>query len=315
MNNAYNIDRIDFSNIKTYPIKERENKASLDKMANPLPKGATTSEFIKSLPDYLKAKDIIELAKRTAKAKKHQKAVILGMGAHPIKVGLSDLIIDLIKKGVITAIAMNGAGVIHDFETAFIGATSEDVAEGLSDGSFGMAYETGHYIHKAIQSREGFGYSVGKAIDQAKLNYKNHSILWNAYKTNIPVCVTVAIGNDIIHQHPEADGANIGYNSYEDFKILSSILPGLNGGGVFINLGSAVLIPETFLKSLTVARNVSGKVEGFTTANFDMIQHYRPNTNIVKRPTAGSGTGYSITGHHEIMFPLLCTMIKEFIDE
>ncbi len=311
MNKDYDIDRIDFNKIKTYPIKERQNKATLSKMAKPTEKGISLHGFVESLPEYLKASDLIEVADRIAEAHRQKKGVILGMGAHPIKVGLSTLIINLIDRGILTGLLLNGAGVIHDFETAYQGATSEDVAEGLKDGSFGMADETGAFIHKAIKRREGFGYSVGKAIDEEDLKHKRYSILWNAYRKRVPVCVSVAIGNDIIHQHPSMNGDDVGYNSYEDFQLFTSLLPMLNGGGVFINLGSAVIVPETFLKALTVARNVKGEVDGFYTANFDMIQHYRPRVNVVSRPTMSSGKGYSITGHHEIMFPLLYAMVVD----
>jgi deoxyhypusine synthase len=311
MNKDYDIDRINFDKIKTYPIKERQNKATMGKMAKPTEKGISLHDFVESLPDYLKAIDLIEVADRIAKAHQQSQGVILGMGAHPIKVGLGPLIIDLLDRGILTGVLLNGAGVIHDFEMAYQGGTSEDVAEGLKDGSFGMADETGAFIHKALKRREGFGYSVGKAIDEHDLKHKRYSILWNAYRKRIPVCVSVAIGNDIIHQHPSMSGDDVGYNSYEDFQLFASLLPTLNDGGVFINLGSAVIVPETFLKALTVARNVKGKVDGFYTANFDMIQHYRPRVNVVSRPTMSSGKGYSITGHHEIMFPLLYAMVMD----
>ncbi len=311
MNKTYNIDRIDFDDIKTYPIENRQNKASFDKDAVPFESGGSLKTFAESLPKYLKSLELVELSDVVVKARHNGKGFILGMGAHPIKVGLGSLIIDLMSKNIITALLINGACVIHDFEMAYQGATSEDVLEGLKDGSFGMVEETGRFIHNAIKLREGFGYSVGKAIDDNNLKYKEHSILWNAYRNNIPICVSVAIGTDIIHQHPMARGEDIGYNSHEDFKIFSSIVPTLSGGGVFLNLGSAVIIPETFLKAFTVAQNVKGPISGFYTANFDMVQHYRPRVNVVTRPSAVSGTGkgFSITGHHEIMFPLLCAMI------
>ncbi len=313
MNKDYNIDRIDFKKIKTYPINQRQNIASLDKMAKPAGKGISFHDFINTLPDYLKARDLIEIADKIVAARRRNKGFILGMGAHPIKVGLGPLIIELIKKGIITGILQNGACVIHDFELAYQGETSEDVSIGLKDGSFGMAQETGEFIHKALKYREGFGYSVGKAIDEHNLTYKKFSILWNSYQENVPLCVSVAIGNDIIHQHPSMDGEDVGYNSYEDFQIFTSIIPSLNDGGVFINLGSFAVVPECFLKALTIARNVKGEIEGFYTANIDMVQHYRPNLNVVSRPTMSSGKGYSITGHFEIMFPLLYAMIIDRI--
>lgn len=309
--NYYNVKKMDIGTAKTYTITKRDNKADTHKMAKVLDKGSTIKDFIYSLPRYLKANDLIDVAKHIDNARNRHRAVILGMGAHPIKVGLSPLIIDLINRGVITALLFNGACVIHDFETAYQGATSEDVVRGLEDGSFGMADETASFIHKALELRKGYGYSVGRAIDEHNLKYKEQSILWNAYQKHVPICVTVAVGNDIIHQHPNTSGDNTGYNSYEDFKLFASVLPSLNDGGVFINLGSAVMIPETFLKALNLARNIMGQVKDFYTVNFDMIQHYRPNVNVVSRPTWSSGKGYSITGHHELMFPLLCSFITE----
>jgi len=311
VNNDYKIERLDFSKIRTYPINQRENKADISKMAKPLQKNITLNDFINSLPQYLKANDLVEIAQHILSARKHNKGVILGMGAHPIKTGLSTLIIDLIKRNILTGVVLNGAGVIHDFEIAYQGATSEDVAKGIEDGSFGMVDETGTFIHNALMKRGGYGYSVGKAIDECDLKYKEYSILWNAYKRLVPVCVSVAIGNDIIHQHPKMNGDDVGFNSYEDFQILTSLIPLLDNGGVFINLGSAVIIPETFLKALATARNIKGSISGFYTVNMDMIQHYRPIVNVVSRPTLSSGKGYTITGHNEIMFPLLYAMIVD----
>ena len=233
------------------------------------------------------------------------------MGAHPIKCGLSPLIIELIKKKIITGIAWNGACMIHDTEVALIGETSEDVANGLEDGTFGMIYETGDFIHKVMSKRMGIGNQIGKAVIEENLDYSDYSISANAYQSNIPLTVHVAIGTDIVHQHPKANGSDIGENSMKDFKILANNLKDLNDGGVFLNLGSHVIIPEVFLKALTIVRNLGNTVENFYTANMDMIQHYRPSYNILSRPTLKSGKSYSFTGHHEIMFPLLCACILE----
>jgi len=238
------------------------------------------------------------------------------LGAHVIKCGLSPIVIDLINRGIIDCIALNGAGIIHDFEIAFQGKTSEDVERAIRDGSFGMAQETAGFINDAIKagikSDLGVGKSMGKAIDQDnRLPYKNLSILHTAYKKGITVSVHVAIGTDIVHQHLSCNGAAVGQASLKDFHNFIAEVSKLGDGGVLINFGSAVILPEVFLKALTVARNLGYKVKNFTTANFDMIYHYRPEQNIVRRPTQDSGKGYYIIGHHEIMLPLLASAIIE----
>jgi len=302
--------------VKTYSLKERKSKVSLSIFAVPPAKADMFKTFIDKLPDILAVNDFRAVVKAIVKSRKNNRHVILGMGAHPIKVGLSPIIIDLMQKGIITAVATNGACIIHDFEISFIGHTSEDVKKELCRGTFGMARETGRYLNKAIKEgiRKGYGIgrSVGEMIHRSKFRVKEKSIFANAYKLGIPATVHVAIGTDIIHMHPEADGSAIGEGSFKDFKLFTSLVSDLEGG-VFINLGSAVIMPEVFLKALTIARNLGNKVENITTVNMDFIQHYRPIENVLRRPTARKGSAYALTGHHEIMFPLLAAAITEEI--
>jgi hypothetical protein len=282
-----------------------------------MPKNATFRQFIDSLPDVLIGTNLKELIKAINQAYNRKKAILWAFGAHVIKCGISPIIIELMKKGIISAVALNGAGIIHDFEIALIGQTSEDVKENLSDGSFGMAYETGAFINQAIKDGAkddiGIGEAVGKMISTQKLKYRQYSILYHGFELNIPVTVHVAIGTDIVHQHPDASGEAIGKGSMIDFRIFTNQVAKLGNGGVFLNIGSAVIIPEVFLKALTIARNLGYKVEGFITANFDMFTHYRPMTNVVKRPILKGGRSFSFIGHHEIMIPLLAFGIMEEI--
>ena len=305
---------LDVTRIKTYSVLDRMSKASADSMAVPHVKGAGFMEFVCGLPGFLAADDMKEVAGAVVAARRNNRPVILGMGAHPIKVGLSPIIIDLIQKGIVTACASNGASIIHDFEMAFMGKTSEDVARELCTGTFGMGRETGQMINQAIKDGVaqglGIGRSMGQYIDGSDFPNKGKSIFREAFRADIPATVHVAVGSDIIHMHPEADGAAIGEGSLRDFKLLSAVVADLEGG-VFINLGSAVVLPEVFLKALTVARNLEHKIEEFTTVNMDFIQHYRPRENVLKRPTMIKGRCYALTGHHEIMFPLLAAMIIE----
>src|SRR4030043_124806 len=300
--------------VKTYSIKNRKSKVSLSAFAVPPAKADMFKTFIDKLPDILAVNDFRAVVTAIVKSRKNNRPVILGMGAHPIKVGLSPIIIDLMQKGVITAVATNGACIIHDFEISFIGHTSEDVEKELCRGTFGMAEETGRYLNKAIKEgvKKGYGIgrSVGKMIHGSKFRFKGKSIFASAYKLDIPSTVHVAIGTDIIHMHPEANGSAIGEGSFKDFKLFTSVVSDLEGG-VYINLGSAVIMPEVFLKALTIARNLGTKVENITTVNMDFIQHYRPGENVLRRPTMGKGACYALTGHHEIMFPLLSAAIVE----
>lgn len=306
---------MDFSKLKTYSIASRKSKVNKAMFAQPLKKGAAFSSFLRSLPHILKAKDLREVVAAIVKARKKRKAVLLMMGAHVIKCGLSPLVNEFIKKGIATAVSFNGAGVIHDYEIAYCGATSEDVASTLKDGTFGMVRETAEGINSAIREgvREGrgFGESVGIKIERERLKYRELSIAYTCLKQRVPLSVHVAIGTDIVHQHFSANGADLGEASFRDFRRLTEEVAKLDGGGVALNVGSAVVLPEVFLKALSVARNLTGRVKDFTTVNLDMNFHYRPQQNVVSRPVDGSGRGYYIIGHHEIMLPLLFQAVVE----
>ena len=306
---------LDFSRVRTYPLAQRESKVSTAFLGKPWRPGGTLQEFLRSFPRALAAGDLQEIVTRIVAAVRGGRPVVLGMGAHALKVGLSPLIIDLLERGIVSAVAMNGAGIIHDFELAYQGATSEDVETALSDGSFGMARETGEFLNEAIRLRVsrdgvGIGRAVGEQIRVAKLPYEHLSILAASAWLDVPACVHVAVGTDIIHMHPQVDGATLGEGSLRDFHLLTSVVAQLEGG-VFINLGSAVIIPEVFLKALSVARNVGYTVNAFTTVDLDFVRHYRPAMNIVTRPTQSGGRGFRLTGHHEILFPLLCAAVLE----
>jgi hypothetical protein len=308
--------QINLGKVKTISIKDRKSKVTPDDFAVPLDsKKVSFSNFIDSLPRILIGNELRSLVDDIVRARAKKKPVILMMGAHVIKVGLSPLIIDLLKRGVITHIAMNSAASIHDVETAMWGHTSEDVALNLMDGTFGMSKETGDFINialtKAMKSTTaGYGETLAKNILARKGRYQNVSILASCYDLGIPVTVHAAIGTDIIHQQATMDGAATGELSFRDFKVLINSVKDLINGGVVLNFGSAVIMPEVFLKALTVARNLGYKTKGFSTANFDMIRQYRPQVNVVERPTQKYGRGYNFTGHHELMFPLLAAMIK-----
>jgi hypothetical protein len=270
--------------------------------------------FLDGLPDILAAHDLRTAAERIARAVRRGRPVVLGMGAHPIKVGLGPLIADLIERGRLAAVAMNGACLVHDFELAWNGRTSEDVGPGLDRGIFGMARETGEFLNAAcregVASGLGLGRSVGDAILRRRLPFRRLSILSAAARTGIPATVHVAIGTDIIHMHPSADGAAIGEGSLRDFRLLAGVIARL-GGGVYVNLGSAVVLPEVFVKALNLARNVGHRVRDLTTVDMDFNRHYRPGVNVVTRPTAAGGLGIHLTGHHEIMFPLLWAAVED----
>ncbi|MFQ5539873.1 MAG: hypothetical protein ACE5FB_05685 [Candidatus Binatia bacterium] len=307
---------LDFSKVRTYPLKKRLSKVKQAHLGKTFRKGSRLRSFIDGLPDVLAAQNLKEIKQRIAHAYKRKKTILLGMGAHPIKVGLSPLIIDFMKRGVISAVAMNGAGIIHDFELAFMGETSEDVAASLKDGSFGMARETGQFLNEAIRKgyerKQGVGEAVGRAILQGRLPHQRLSILAAGSKLGIPVTVHVGIGTDIIHMHPGVSGVALGSGSLKDFRTLTSVVATLRDG-VFLNLGSAVILPEVFLKALSLARNLRHPVSNLTTVNIDFIPHYRPLSNVVARPTLGSGKGYHLTGHLEIMVPLLFASVLEEI--
>ena len=307
---------LDLRKIKTVPLVGRKSKVEIDYAARALPPGSRFSDFWQSLPEILAARDLKTVVEKIVTARKKGRPVVLGMGAHPIKVGLSPVVAELIKKGVITAVATNGAAIVHDFELACIGRTSEDVAEELCKGTFGMARETGALLNRAIKNGVknglGLGESIGRAISRGRFPFKNKSIFALCYERDVPATVHVTMGADIIHMHPSADGAATGEATLRDFRLFASVLAGLEDG-VYINLGSAVVLPEVFLKALTVARNLGNRTENITTVNMDFIQHYRPRENVLRRPTLRGGASYALTGHHEIMFPLLAAAITEFM--
>jgi hypothetical protein len=305
---------LDFAKVRTYPVKKRFSKVEASLLGKKIKQGATLRAFIRGLPDILAAQNLKAIARKLADCHRKNRTILLGMGAHPIKVGLSPLIIDFMERGLIHAIALNGAGVIHDFELAYMGETSEDVAATLKDGSFGMGEETGAFINQAItegaKNNLGVGAAVGLAIVEHRLPHRKLSILATASRLGIPVTSHIAIGTDIIHMHPKADGRALGDCSLRDFRTLTSVVATLRGG-VYLNFGSAVVLPEVFLKAVSLARNLGHPVDHLTTVNLDFLQHYRPLTNVVNRPTLGSGKGYQLTGHMEIMVPLLFAAVLE----
>lgn len=308
---------INLNKVKTYSVRNRLSKVNKGDFALKPVKAKSFSSFLDSLPNILKAKDLGAISSDIAAARKKNKGVIFMAGAHVIKCGLNPVLIELIRKKVITCICLNGAGIIHDFEIAFQGKTSEDVAENLKYGKFGMGKETADFLNCAakagVEKGFGLGYAVANATATTDLANKDLSLLYNAYKYKVPVCVFVGIGTDIIHQHPSFDAASTAQGSLRDFHILVNNICSLNNGGVVLNFGSAVLLPEVFLKALNLARNLGNKVRNFTTANFDMVYHYRPAQNVVARPTNSGGKGYYIIGHHEIMLPLLAQSVIEKI--
>jgi len=292
----------DFSKIKTFPIKERKHKV---KVENILP---LDSEYKK-----LESSDFNELIEKIKESYKNNKMIIWMMGAHTIKTGQSSYIIELMKRGIIKHLATNGACSIHDFELAFHGETSEYVEQTISKGDWGMVQETGHYLNTAInqaaKNNEGYGYAVGKLIDNLNCKNRHLSIFWNAYKLNIPITTHVAIGTDTIHHHPEADGCAIGAATHTDFKLLTSSCSKLSDG-IALNFGSAVIMPEAFSKALNTAINLGATITNLTTANFDFLDQYRPKVNIVQRPTMHNGKGYNILEKHEITIPNLYNKLK-----
>ncbi len=311
------IKPLDFQNLRTYSLFSRPSKVSVADLGKPLRPGLSFREFLKSLPRELAARDLLEIAQAVAQAIREKRLVIWAFGAHVIKVGLSPLLIDLMERGLISALMVNGACMVHDAELAMAGITSEDVAEALKDGSFGAARETGELLNRAAQEgrQVGLGFSLGKLISESNFRYRHLSLFARAYELKIPVTVHVALGTDIVHIHPSADGAAIGEASFYDFRLFCRLVSELDGG-VFFLAGSAVILPEVFLKALTVVRNIGYKVERFVTVNFDFMRHYRPLTNVVSRPTMTGGRGYHITGHHELLIPLLIgALLEELTDE
>jgi len=318
----YDIDPIELGSIATYPLASRKSKVTVREFARPLAGAAALRKFLDALPKLLAAEDLRGLLGAMQRAKQGRKAILWGIGGHVIKAGLAPLLIDLMRRGFVSGIAMNGAALVHDFEIALAGHTSEDVEAGLGGGKFGMATETGERLNEIAMAAawEGIGYgeAAGKFLSGSKLRarYARQSVLAAAYKARIPVTVHLAIGTDIPHMHPAADGAALGAATHHDFKLFCALVKRMHPGGVYLNWGSAVLLPEIFLKAVSVVRNLGTPLRPITTANFDFIQHYRPLQNVVKRPTApergrrgADSRGYAITGHHELLLPLVAAAL------
>ncbi len=308
------IEPLDFSGLKTYSLHDRYSKVTVEDFATPIKENSSLRTFLGSLPDQLLGHDFPELVRCLAKVHRSGRPILMGMGAHVIKVGLNPVLIDLMERSIITGLAMNGACIVHDAEIAMTGSTSEEVGDVLGDGAFGAARETGEVLNGAIalgaKENIGMGQAVGEYLLTRDFPHNDKSLLAAAARLGIPVTVHVAIGTDIIHIHPSASGEDIGKTSYHDFRLFCAEVAGLQGGA-YLNIGSAVLLPEVFLKALTLVRNLGHRVDDFTTANFDFIKQYRPLTNVVNRPTAQGGRGYHITGHHELMIPLLAASLLD----
>jgi len=313
----------DLTRVRTVPIERRPNKVRADEFAAPPPAEGDRSfgAFLRALPDVLVARDFQRVVDAIAEAARRRRGVIAMLGGHVVKTGLAPLLVDLMRRGVITHLAMNGSAAIHDYEIARFGGTSEDVAAGLRDGTFGMAEETGRGLNEAFVAGMRHGWGMGESVARAlessgPLAHPELSVLLNAYRLGVSTTVHAALGAEIIHQHPAASGAAIGDTSHRDFRRLAASVETLDDGGVVLNLGSAVIMPEVFLKALTIARNLSGgRPEHFVSCDLDMQRHYRPRMNVVQRPTLHSGKGYEITGHHEIMVPLLAWAVVERLEE
>jgi hypothetical protein len=308
----FTYDDFDLADIKTYPLKSRASKARTEDFARPTAPGGSVGALIDSLPNILAAADFKAVVRAVACAARADAGVVWGLGAHVIKTGLGPVLIDLMERGFVSAIATNGAAVIHDFEVALVGATSEDVDEALGPGRFGMAEETGRLLNDAINAGVGAGLGIGQAVTRflasKEPQFARASVLAAAARLRIPVTVHVAIGTDIIHMHPAASGAAIGEGSLRDFRYFVSNVARLERG-VYLNCGSAVVLPEVFLKAVALARNRGIALAELTTVNLDFMKLYRPQTNVVARPTAGTGRGYALIGHHEIMIPLLAAAL------
>jgi hypothetical protein len=308
-------NRLNFEGIKTYSIKERYSKVNIEDFASPIKKTDSLEAFLKSLPNILIGSEFREFIENFRKAIVEKNTIIIMLGAHVIKCGLNPLIIKMLKNGYVSHLALNGAGVIHDVEIANWGVTSEDVSTGLQDGSFGMAKETASFINDSIKENKnnskGYAEVVGEKIIEKKTTNINLSLLATCIQNNIPLSIHPAYGTEIIHQHPNVDGAAFGQKSLIDFEIFTHSISKLKKGSIVLNIGSAVILPEIFLKALTVVRNLGYPAFGFYTAVFDMIKHYRPSENVQNRPTISEGKGYYFIGHHEIMLPLLVGLLNE----
>ena len=308
------IEPLDLTGIETYSLQERHSKVSRRDFGRPWEQGGSFRDFVDRLPRILAAETLREVAAAWVTARRGGRQVLLGLGAHPIKVGLNPILIDLMRRGLLTGLALNGAGIVHDAEIAMVGRTSEDVDQVLGCGRFGMARETAEFINAAIAWGAGQGLGLGAAVGRRLLGsdfpFKDLSLLAVAADLNLPLTVHVAVGTDIIHLHPSVNPEALGATTHLDFRLFAALVSRLSEG-VYLNLGSAVILPEVFLKALTLARNLGHKVAPLTTVNLDFVQHYRPLTNVVRRPTAGTGRGYALTGHHELMLPLLAALVIE----
>jgi len=313
----YREEPLSFAGLKTVPIAERGGKVQIEHFAKPYQKGDGVARLLDSLPKLLAADAFRGVVDALRRAKQQKRAILWGMGGHVVKCGLADVLLDLMRRGWVTGFVMNGAASIHDFEIGIAGQTSEDVEAVLPDGRFGAAEETGREMNTAISegARDGIGMgeALGRRLEKlARPEFATHSILTSAYRANIPVTVHVAVGADTPHTHPAADGPAIGATTHHDFRLLCSLVRELNDGGVYLNVGSAVVLPEVFLKAVSVVRNLGYPLANFTTANFDFLQHYRPKLNVVERPHAKSGGhGFAVTGHHELLIPLLAAALIE----
>jgi hypothetical protein len=303
--------------VATYPLSRRRSKVGLPAFAKPHRPGARVSSFLEGLPDILAGKTLRALRDEIVRARSRRRPIVWGLGAHVLKVGLSRVLVDLMEKGFVSAIALNGAGIVHDFELAVSGKTSEDVEAGLGSGEFGMARETGEELNRAVIEGDAEGLGLGAAVGRhlserrPRPRHLEVSLLAAAWRLGLPATVHVAIGTDIVHVHPACDPAAVGRATHLDFRLLAAQVARLGGGGVYLNVGSAVVLPEVFLKAVTLARNLGHRVEDFATANLDFIQSYRPSLNVVERPVQGTGRGYRLTGHHELLVPLLAAALVE----
>ena len=305
---------LELDEVKTYPLASRNSKVNHGDFASPLSEDASLRDFLASLPNVLAVESLKKIAERIQRARELNKPIIWGIGGHVVKTGLAPVIIDLMKRGYVSALAANGSVLVHDAEVAMIGSTSEDVDATLSEGGFGGADETGRLLNRAAREgaaeQIGLGESVSRNLKAMDPPYQDYSLLCAAYDAKVPFTIHLTIGGDIAHFHPTADGAHLGATTHTDFKLLAELVRRMDGGGVYLNIGSAVVLPEVFLKCVTLVRNLGHPFSDITTANFDFIQSYRPQTNVVRRPTEkGAGEGFSITGHHELTIPLLAAML------
>jgi deoxyhypusine synthase len=312
------VQPIDLSKVRTIPLRSRSNKVERERFARPSQRGRSFVDFFASLPGILAGNDLRSVVEAIVAAHRAKRPVILGMGGHVIKCGLSPILIDLMERRIITTIAMNGSAAVHDCEIALIGETSEDVAAGLRDGTFGMVRETGDLMNRGLnrvleEPTRGMGDLLGDELQRVDAPFRSYSVLAAGQTLGVPVTVHVAVGTDIHHMHPTANGAAIGQATFNDFRILSSAVSQLSGG-VYLNVGSAVVMPEVFLKAFTIAQNLGAQLQDYVTVNMDMQAHYRPSENVVRRPASVAGRGYTLIGRHELLIPLIAQAVVESLD-